>query len=113
MTATSTTCILAETEVTLSCHTTDFTGTILFYLNGFNKGGCVSSTCMTGISGYVTPTQSGEFTNMIISAYNHSRDGGSWTCTHGASTSSPYTLELGYCKCDILQHLYYEITYFV
>lgn len=92
-------CIEPGTTVQLTCETIDFASAVLFYLNGDNKGGCTTISCGTSISGYSTPTQSGTSTEMTISNYNHSRDGGDWTCSYGVSTSSPpYKVELGNCK---------------
>ncbi|XP_052059667.1 uncharacterized protein LOC127700288 isoform X2 [Mytilus californianus] len=91
-------CIEPGTTLQLTCKTTDFASAVLFYLNGINKGGCTTISCGTSISGYTTPTQSGTSTEMTISNYNHSRDGGDWTCSYGVSTSSPYTVELGNCN---------------
>lgn len=91
-------CIRSGESVTLSCETTDFTNAVLFYLTGVNKGGCTGGTCLTGIAGYNTPTQSGTSTEMVIIAYDHSRDGGDWTCNYGSSTSDTKAAAIGnYC----------------
>lgn len=84
-------------SVTLQCTTTDFLDTIFFKRNNVNRGGCLTDPgglCSTSVSGYQAPTRRGTtVTEMIITSYTQSTDGGSWTCTYGTSTSASVTVQ--------------------
>lgn len=84
-------------SVKLRCTTTNFLDTIYFKRNNVNKGGCLADpggVCSTSTSGYQTPTRQGTtVTEMIITSYTESRDGGSWICTYGGATSTSVTVQ--------------------
>lgn len=93
------TCFTAGDQLKLKCETLNFASSVFFYLQGVSKGGCSSGgVCLTGITGYQNPSQSGTITEMIISNYDNSRDGGDWTCEYGGASSIVKTVALGNCE---------------